>query len=169
MCWPGVISVAGEPVVLDWVALAAIAERVAGLARAGGVPDVVVGVARNGLVPAVIICHALGVRDLRSVHVTRTVADGADAGKTPEPVHRNIASLGDLTGADVLIVDDIAGSGATLRDVAGLVRAQGPATVRTAACVVNRANWRDHSDPHQVVTYIGATVDRWVIFPWETR
>jgi hypoxanthine phosphoribosyltransferase len=169
MCWPGVISVAGEPVVLDWVALSGIAERVAGLARAGGVPDVVVGVARNGLVPAVIICHALGVRDLRSVHVTRTVADGADAGKTPEPVHRNVTSLGDLTGADVLIVDDIAGSGATLRDVAGLVRARGPAAVRTAACVVNRANWRDHRDPNLVVTYIGATVDRWVIFPWETR
>ena len=168
MCWPGVISVAGEPIVLDWVALAGIATRVAGLARAGGVPDVVVGIARNGLVPAVIICHALGVRDLRSVHVTRTIADGVDAGKTPEPVHRNIASLGDLAGADVLIVDDIAGSGATLRDVAGLVRARRPATVRTAACVVNQANWRDHSDPHRAVTYIGATVDRWVIFPWET-
>ncbi len=169
MCWPGVISVAGEPIVLDWAALSGIAARVAGLAHAGGVPDVVVGVSRNGLVPAVIICHALGVRDLRSVHVTRTVADGVDADKTPEPVHRNVASLGNLTGADVLIVDDIAGSGATLRDVAGLVRARGPATVRTAACVVNRANWRDHSDPHRAVTYIGVTVDRWVIFPWETR
>jgi len=113
------------------------------------------------------ICHALGVRDLRSVHVTRTVADGVDADKTPEPVCRNAASLGDLAGADVLVVDDIAGSGATLRDVAGLVRACEPATVRTAACVVNQANWRDHRDPHQVVTYIGVTVDRWVIFPWE--
>jgi uncharacterized protein len=56
-----------------------------------------------------------------------------------------------------------------LRDVAGLVRAGGPAAVRTAACVVNQANWRDHGDPHQVLTYIGVTVDRWVIFPWEKR
>jgi hypothetical protein len=169
MCWPGVISVAGEPVVLDWETLAGIAERVAESARAGGLPDVVVGVARNGLVPAVMICHALGVRDLRSVHVTRTVADGVDADKTPGPVCRNVASLGDLAGADVLVVDDIAGSGATLRGVAGLVRAGGPAAVRTAACVVNRANWLDRRDPHQVVTYIGVTVDRWVIFPWEKR
>jgi uncharacterized protein len=164
-----VISVAGEPVVLDWETLTGIAERVAELARAGGVPDVVVGVARNGLIPAVVICHALGVRDLRSVHVTRTIADGVDADKTPEAVCRNAASLGDLAGADVLVVDDIAGSGATLRDVAGLVRAGAAATVRTAACVVNRANWRDHRDPDQVVTYIGVAVDRWVIFPWEKR
>jgi len=164
-----VISVAGEPIILDWIALASMAARVAELARIERVPDVVVGISRNGLVPAVIICHALGVRDLRSVHVTRTVADGADAGKTPEPVRHNVASLGDLTGADVLIVDDIAGSGATLRDVAGLVRARKPATVRTAACVVNRGNWRHHSDPHRAATYIGVTVDRWVIFPWETR
>jgi hypoxanthine phosphoribosyltransferase len=164
-----VISVAGEPVVMGWETLAGIAQRVAESARAEGIPDVVVGVARNGLVPAVMICHALGVRDLRSVHVTRTVADGAEAGKTPEPVCRNAASLGDLAGAEVLVVDDIAGSGATLRDVAALVRACGPAGVRTAACVVNRANWLDHRDPRQVVTYVGATVDRWVIFPWEKR
>lgn len=160
---------AGDPIVVDWTELTGIAARVAEMTRAGRVPDVVVGVSRGGLIPAVIICHALSVRDLRSIDVTRTVADGAGADKTPEPVRRNIGSLGDLTAADVLIVDDIAGSGATLRDVAGLVLACGPAAVRTAACVVNRANWRDHADPHRVVTYIGTIVDRWVIFPWETR
>lgn len=160
---------AGDPLLLGWEAMAGIAKRVAEWARAGGEPDVVVGVARNGLVPAVMICHALGVRDLRSVHVTRTVADGVDADKTPEPACRNAASLGDLAGADVLVVDDIVGSGATLRHVASLVGARGPAAVRTAACVVNRANWRDRRDPHEVVTYIGLSVDRWVIFPWEKR
>lgn len=169
MCCCGVINVAGDPMVLGWNELAGLTGRLAADAGSVGVPDVVVGVLRNGMIPAVMVCHQLGVRDLRGLHVTHTATDGIDAAKTDRPVAHNIASLGDLTGKDVLVVDDIAGSGETLLDVVTLVRAAGPVTIRTAVCVVNRANWRNPSDPRQVLTYVGALVDRWVIFPWETR
>lgn len=42
---------------------------------------------------------------------TAVRADGVNAAKTPPPVVASPGSLGDLSGHDVLIVDDIAGSG----------------------------------------------------------
>jgi hypoxanthine phosphoribosyltransferase len=161
--------VAGEPIILAWADLATVTAGLAQRAGTDGAPDVVVGVARGGLVPAVLLCHTLGVRDLRAVDVTHTTSDDIDATKSTEPRSSNIASLGDLGGANVLIVDDIAGTGLTLREVTRLAYSRGAARVRTAVCVLNRANWPGPCDPHQVITYIGTTVDRWVIFPWETR
>jgi hypoxanthine phosphoribosyltransferase len=161
--------VADDPMILDWAALANLAARMAEDARAERPPEVVIGVLRNGMIPAVMICHQLGIRDLRGLHVTHTLTDGVNAIKSSRPEEHNTASLGDLAGKDVLIVDDIAGSGDTLRSVVALVQAAGPATVRTAVCVINRANWRNPTDPRQVVTYVGTFADRWVVFPWESR
>lgn len=160
---------AGDPILLDWTTLQSLTTRLAEDALLERPPDVVIGVLRNGMIPAVMVCHQLGLRDLRGLHVTHTIADGVDAAKTVRPQMQNIASLGDLVGRDVLIIDDIAGSGETLSDVVTLVRVAGPVTVRTAVCVVKRANWRNPTDPRRELTYIGTFVDRWVIFPWENR
>src|SRR5258708_14033773 len=81
---------------------------------ADGVPDVVVGILRGGMVPAVQLAHLLGIRTVRAVELTRTLADEVNAAKTARPVVANPGSLGDLSGQDVLIVDDIAGSGLTI-------------------------------------------------------
>ncbi|MEU8781362.1 phosphoribosyltransferase family protein [Streptomyces sp. NPDC048637] len=70
----------------------------------------VVGTMRGGVLPAVWLAHRLGIRDVRTVEVTHTTDDGINAAKTRLPAARNPASLGDLTGLDVLLVDDIAGS-----------------------------------------------------------
>ena len=155
--------------VLDWTAVQSLTTRLAEDALLERTPDVVVGVLRNGMIPAVMICHQLGLRDLRGLHVTHTIADGVDSAKTVRPQMQNVASLGDLVGRHVLIVDDIVGSGETLSDVVTLVRVARPVTVRTAVCVVNRANWRNPTDPRRELTYVGTFVNRWVIFPWENR
>lgn len=158
-----------KPIVLDWPAVTGAVARIAGTARADGIPDVVVGVLRGGVVPAVLIAHLLGVRTVRAVEVVHTVGDGIDAAKTTQPTVVNAASLGDLGGSDVLVADDIAGSGDTLVATVDLVKAAGAARVRTAVCVVNAANWLRPQRPEQALTYLGVTVEGWVIFPWETR
>jgi hypoxanthine phosphoribosyltransferase len=99
--------------------------------------------------------------------VLHTSADGVDAVKSAVPQVANAASLGDLTGANVLLVDDVAGSGDTLARTVELVRTAGATRIRTAIFVVNVGNWRRPQEPGQALTYTGTVVDGWVVFPWE--
>lgn len=161
------MNVAGEPIIVSWERLHSLVANLAQAVAADGPPDVVVGVVRGGMVPAVQICHALGLRDLRALDVTHTLSDGVNAAKSNTPTGRNEDSLGDLRGLDVLVVDDIAGSGDTLQAVLGLIAGRGARRIRSAICVVNVANWRRQPSATQCITYIGTTVDRWVVFPWE--
>jgi len=166
------MSVDAEPaLLLSWEDLAAVSRRLADALQARGRPDIVVGVLRGGMVPAVLVAHELGVRALRGLEVTHTVADGTDAAKTARPAVVNTASLGDVDGADVALVDDVAGSGDTLHTAAAQVRTAGAGRVRTLVCVVNEVNWarRGRTDPACVVDHVGMRCQGWVRFPWETR
>ncbi|MFG3429500.1 phosphoribosyltransferase [Streptomyces californicus] len=161
---------AGDPALhLTWDDIGVATRDLAEEVSAGGIPHTVVGIVRGGLIPAVWLAHRLGVRDVRTIEVTRTTGDGIHAAKTPLPSVRHPGSLGDLTGLDVLLVDDIAGSGATLAHTAGLVRNLGPARVRTAVLCVNRANWEQQADPGQAIDHIGSLNDMWIVFPWEEQ
>ncbi|GAA3875359.1 phosphoribosyltransferase [Streptomyces sedi] len=157
------------PVFLTWDDIDAATQTLAGQVTAGGMPDVVVAIVRGGMIPAAMLAHRLGIRDVRTVEVTRTSGDGIHAVKTLLPTARNPASLGDLEGLDVLLVDDIVGSGATLARTASLLRDLGPARVRTAVLTVNRANWTQSTEPHRVIDHIASLNDTWIVFPWEGR
>lgn len=154
---------------LDWLRFTALVTNLAADAAEHGSPDVVVGVLRGGMIPAVLLAHRLGLRTVRAVEITHTSTDGLNAAKTVRPVLINPASLGDLTGLDALIVDDVVGSGHTLAAAVELAVAAGAARVRSAVCVVNELNWRPVNDrePHQVLTYVGVCCQGWVRFPWE--
>lgn len=141
------------------------------LVRQDGVPDVVVGILRGGMVAAVLLAHQLGVRDVRGIEVTRTLADGPNGAKTPSPVITNPASLGTFThDEDVLLVDDVAGSGDTVGTAADLLSGSA-GRVRRAVVVVNILNWNTANTraPHEIQDYIGTTCAGWVRFPWEVR
>jgi uncharacterized protein len=145
--------------------------RISRAVSADGVPDIVVGILRGGMIPAVQLAHLLGIRTVRGAELTRTIADGMNAAKTPRPVVANPGSIGDLSGQDVLIVDDIAGSGLTMLACKGLVDQAGVARVRTAAMTVNAVNWElsRSSSPTEELTYVGHIYRGWVIFPWERQ
>jgi hypoxanthine phosphoribosyltransferase len=140
--------------------------------RQDGVPHVIVGILRGGMIPAVSLAHQLGVRDVRGVEVTRTLSEVPNGEKTPQPRVINPASLGTIdSGADVLLVDDVAGSGDTAAAAANLLSDLGTARLRRAVLVVNTVNWtiRNAVAPHHVQDYIGTTCTGWVRFPWEAR
>jgi hypoxanthine phosphoribosyltransferase len=158
-------------VVLDWQAMAGLADRLATAVVADGSPDVVVGVLRGGMVPAVLLAHALGLRDVRAIDVTHTASEGVNAAKTLCPTVRNPRSLGNLHGLDVLVVDDVVGKGDTIAMATDLVRWARTSRVRTAVCAVNELNWfamRDR-DPSEALNYIAVRCRGWVIFPWERQ
>lgn len=152
---------------LTWPQVGELIERIAQQADDDGAPQTLVAVLRGGAIPSVWLSHHLQVRDVRAVEVTHTADDSPYAAKTPEPVAVNPASLGDLVGRDVLIVDDVAGSGQTLATVVRLVAQAGAGRVRTAVCAVNSDNWAGPQLAGATITYIGQTINGWVIFPWE--
>lgn len=156
---------------LSWPDLDHRIVAMAGNIGGDGAPTVVVGVLRGGMVPAVMLAHRLGVRDVRGITVSRTLGDGPGAGKNARPELVNPASLGTFAGdADVLLVDDVAGSGASLAAAAGLVPG-GVARVRRAVVVVNTVNWAAANTvaPQHIYDYVGTTCAGWVRFPWEVR
>ncbi|AXG80834.1 phosphoribosyltransferase [Streptomyces paludis] len=157
------------PTYVTWDDLAAATGALAHQVTAAGTPQVVVGIVRGGMIPAVWLAHRLAIRDVRTVEVTRTTSDGINAAKSTLPTARNPASLGDLTGLDVLLVDDIAGSGVTLDLTTRMIRDLGPARVRTAVLAVNRTNWTQEPAPHHHIDYIASLTDTWVVFPWEAH
>ena len=167
---PASRSVTDRPgLVLDWPALAGASDGLARAVEADGSPDVVVGILRGGMVLAVLLAHALELRDVRAIDVTHTASEGVNAAKTLRPSVRNLRSLGDLRGLDVLVVDDVAGRGDTILMATDLVRSARARRVRTAVCAVNEVNWfaTKHHDPDEVLNYIAVRCRGWVIFPWE--
>ncbi len=154
---------------LEWPAFSELVAGLAASVLADGAPDTVVGVLRGGMIPAVQLAHLIGVRSVRGVEVSCTVSDVVNSAKTARPVVVNAGSLGDVAGRDVLVVDDIAGSGSTLAMCRALAEQASPARVRTAAVTVNTANWhlRQSSPPRDVIDYVGQLCGGWVVFPWE--
>lgn len=161
------MATTADALVLDWNDLARTAAVVAEQIRRDRPPEVVVGILRGGMVPAVMLAHLLGVRDVRAVEITHTLTEEPNSVKSRAPQLANPASLGALDGADVLLVDDVAGSGDTITAAADLLA--GAVRLRRAAMVVNVANWTKTVAPEQALNYIGCTCTGWVRFPWEVR
>ncbi|MFC5186804.1 phosphoribosyltransferase [Actinomadura harenae] len=141
-----------------------VASVTAAITRDGS-PEAIVAIARGGLIPAVLLAHRFGCRDLRTLNFTHTTTDAVHADKTTSPVLTGVLAVDGLAGRDVLLVDDIAGSGDTLAAARHLLSHTAAARrLRTVVLVVNTANWTRHQ---QAPTYVGHRVEGWVTFPWE--
>jgi hypoxanthine phosphoribosyltransferase len=154
---------------LNWGQVDEHISTLADIIRQDGVPQTIIGILRGGMVPAVLLAHQLAVRDVRGIEVTRTLTEQPNGEKAARPQIVNPGSVGVLDlNADVLLVDDVAGSGDTLDDAAALISHR-VARVRRVALVVNTVNWKRSNlvAPQQTLDYIGTTCAGWVHFPWE--
>jgi hypoxanthine phosphoribosyltransferase len=121
-------------------------------------PDVVVAIARGGLTVAGALAYALDVKNCGAMNVEFYVGIGERL-DVPVVIPPTL-DLVDVAGLKVLVVDDVADTGHTLRLVREVL-AQHVAEARTAVL---------YTKPGTVVepNYSWAETDRWIDFPWSS-
>ena len=149
-----------EREILDWAGFGlAVRELAQQVADDDFVPDLVLGIARGGLPVAGGIAYALGAKAVGTLNVE--FYTGIDATLTEPVLLPPMLDLDAVTGATVLIVDDVADSGKTLDLVLDLV-SERVARARTAVL---------YHKPRSVIRpdYSWRGTDRWIVFPWSAE
>ena len=121
-------------------------------------PDIILSIARGGLFVAGALGYALDVKNLHVANVE--FYTGVDE-RLPVPIMLPpVPNVVDLSGAHVLVADDVADTGATLK----LVRDFCAGHVADVRCAVV------YEKPHSTVRceYVWRSTDRWINFPWST-
>ena len=121
-------------------------------------PDVVVALARGGWFAGRCVCDFLGLDDLTSLKMEHYVGT---AEKTDEPQIRYPMPEGSVEGKDVLIIDDIADTGGSIRRAEEYVEERNADTVRTATLQLLGTS---EFEPD----FVGERLERWtwVVYPW---
>lgn len=119
-------------------------------------PDIIIAISRGGFNPARILCDQLNVRKLASVQVTYYTGVNTK-GNEPIFIHPLNAYV---SGLKVLIVDDVADSGDSLKAVKKYVNLFNPSEIRTVTL---------HYKPWSIIkpNYFAEEVSIWIIYPWE--
>ena len=141
---------------LSWEDFANLGAQLAEQSERAGV-EVVVGIARAGLFPAVLVACSLR-KEMYPVRLTRRLNDAV---VYEDPVWRTPLTA-DLSGRVVVVVDEIADTGQTLKLVADAARQRGAARVKTA-CLVS------HTWAEPVPDFIALVTDELVVFPWDQK
>lgn len=148
-----------EYLFLSWGDIQRLSEELADkVAESGFLPDVLVAVSRGGFDPARILSDQLGVKRLASLQVVyyTGVNERSEMPEVQYPLNA------DVRGLLVLVVDDVADSGNSLRLVREYVEGLGAAEVRVATL---------HHKPWSVYRpdYYAEEVEKWIIYPWEVK
>ncbi|MDY6049101.1 MAG: phosphoribosyltransferase [Corynebacterium sp.] len=135
----------------------------------GWMPDLVLAIARGGLLPAGAIAYALGIKAMGTMNV-EFYTDIAET--LPAPVL--IPPLMDysvLEGKKVLVVDDVADSGETLKLVMEMVATNGIQLDADTRVIVKEArSVTIFQKSRSIISpdYVWKRTDKWINFPWST-
>jgi hypoxanthine phosphoribosyltransferase len=121
-------------------------------------PDIILSIARGGLFVAGALGYAL---DVKNLHVTNVEFYTGVNERLPMPIMLPpLPNVIDLSGQKVLVADDVADTGATLK----LVRDFCAGHVADVRCAVV------YEKPHSTVNseYVWRRTPLWINFPWST-
>jgi hypothetical protein len=145
---------------LTWERFGTASRELAELVAADGYePDIILSIARGGLFVAGALGYALDVKNLHLANVE--FYTGVNE-RLPVPILLPpVPNVVDLSGSTVLVADDVADTGATLK----LVRDFCAGHVADVRCAVV------YEKPQSTVSceYVWKRTDRWINFPWSTQ
>lgn len=149
-----------EREVMDWAIYGVAARALAAeVAESGFRPDIILAIARGGLFVAGSLGYALSVKNLYVMNLEYYT--GVDQRLEMPVMLPPYLDVVDLTDARILVADDVADTGHTLKAVhefcQGVV-----AESRTAVL---------YEKPHSTVRcdYVWKRTGRWINFPWSTE
>jgi len=143
--------------VVSWDELENLVDQIARtVIESGFKPDIIIGILRGGVIPARILADRLGVPDMATMEIKLYKGVGL---RGDRPYLRQPPML-DLSGKNILVVDDISDTGLTLQLAVEVVNLYFPREVRTATVYIKP--WTDF-----VPDYYGAKSRNWIVFPWE--
>ncbi|KTG25091.1 phosphoribosyltransferase [Haloferax profundi] len=121
-------------------------------------PEVIVALARGGWFAGRCICDFVGLDDLTSLKMEHYVGT---AQKSNEPEVRYPMPEGSVEGKDVLIIDDIADTGGSIKRAYEYVTDRNAGEVRTATLQLLQTS---EFEPD----YVGERLEEWawVVYPW---
>ena len=135
------------------------------IADSGWMPDLIVAIARGGMLPAGAISYALGVKANCAINVEFYTG----VGKTmlePE-ILEPYMDISSLEGKRVLIVDDVADSGKTLKLIMDLIAKEG-LSMGSDTAKVDARSATIYLKPTSIIKpdYVFKQTDKWINFPW---
>jgi hypoxanthine phosphoribosyltransferase len=121
-------------------------------------PDIIVGVSRGGWPPARVLSDLLDNPNLANVKVEfyLGVAETKGEPTLTQPVSVNVA------GKKVLVVDEVADTGKSLKLIKEHLAKEGATEVKIATI---------YYKPWSIITpdYYARETSRWIVFPWEIK
>ncbi|SDT51947.1 phosphoribosyltransferase [Actinoplanes derwentensis] len=122
-------------------------------------PDLILAIARGGLFLAGSLGYALAVKNIHLINVE--FYTGVDARLASPVMLPPVPVVADLSGATVLIVDDVADTGGTLQLVQDFCT---PHVLSSRTAVI-------YEKPQSAIKcdYVWSHTDRWIDFPWSNQ
>lgn len=120
--------------------------------------DLILGISKGGLIPARILADFLQVSEIITIQVKFYIgiAQTHDKPIIIQPLTVN------LSGKKILVVDDIADTGKSLKIVIEHLESLGITEIKTATLYLNNRSVIK-PDFYEEIT------DKWVVFPWEIK
>ena len=122
-------------------------------------PDMILGIARGGLLPAGAVGYALSVKNVYTMNVE--FYTGVDERLDVPRILPPAPDFVDLSDGKILVVDDVADTGHTLKSVIDFC--EGKVGEVRSACIYEKS--------HSVVKcdYVWRRTDLWINFPWSDK
>jgi len=119
--------------------------------------DYILGISVGGLFPSIIFARLFNTKNFSSISVCSYTEKVRGDIKVI-----NIPDKELLKGKNVLIVDDIADSGSTIKFVSELLKKDySVMDARTAVILINKSNCKYYPN------YSNEEIDQWIDFPWD--
>jgi len=143
---------------LSWNEVDRLCRSLAEKIRGKFAPDLIVGISRGGFPVARILCDELGVRRLASLQIEYY----SSPGKTKKKPVLLYPLNADVKGKRVLIVDDVADRGESLKLAKKHVSERGAKEIKLATI---------HYKPWSTVVpdFYVKEVKSWIVYPWERK